>query len=175
LYDDLVNPGELGPEPVYGQYPRGLIAKALAWLCCQRHQVLHVCSGSLPRGEGLRVDVRAAARPDILADGRELPFADGTWHGGILIDPPYSAHYARELYHVEYPRPSHLLREAARVIAPGGRIGIVHYITPKPAPGTFFVKAFAVSTGFDMPMRALSFFERDGSEMPQIALALEAP
>jgi hypothetical protein len=84
------------------------------------------------------------------------------------------AHYARELYGVDYPRPSHLLREAARVIAPGCRVGIVHYITPKPVPGTFFVKAFAVSTGFDMPMRALSFFERDASVLPQAELALEA-
>jgi hypothetical protein len=97
-----------------------------------------------------------------------------TWCGGILIDPPYSAHYARELYGVEYPRPSHLLREAARIIAPGRRIGIVHYITPKPALGTFFVKAFGVSTGFDMPMRALTFYERVGALSDQAELALGA-
>jgi hypothetical protein len=174
LYEDLVDPKDLGPAPVYGQYPRGLIRKALPWLRCQRHQVLHICSGSLPRGEGTRVDVRPEARPDVLADARALPFAAGSWRGGILIDPPYSAHYARELYGVDYPRPSHLLREAARVAAPGVRIGIVHYITPKPVPGTFFVKAFAVSTGFDMPMRALSFYERDASAPPQVELALEA-
>lgn len=160
LYEDLADEFGPAPEPVYGQYPRGLIGKALPWLRCQRHQILHVCSGSLPRGEGVRVDIRPAARPDILADGRALPMADGSWRGGILIDPPYSAHYARELYGVDYPRPSHLLREAARVIAPGGRIGIVHYHTPKPVGGLAFVKAFGLSIGFDMPMRALTFYER---------------
>lgn len=168
LYDDLVG-DDLGPEPVYGQYPRGLIRKLTPWLRCERREILHVCSGSLPPGEGVRVDVRIEARPDILADGRALPFADGSWHGGILIDPPYSAHYARELYGVEYPRPSHLLREAARVIAPGGRIGIVHYITPKPVKGTRFVRAFGLSTGFDMPMRAIMVYERN-----QLELALGA-
>jgi hypothetical protein len=165
LYDDLVDAEDLGPAPVYGQYPRALIAKLLPWLRCARHEILHVCSGALPPGEGVRVDVRPAARPDILADGRALPLATGSWRGGILIDPPYSAHYARELYGVDYPRPSHLLREAARVIAPGGRIGLVHYITGKPAPGTRFVKAFGLSTGFDMPMRAVSIYERDHAEL----------
>lgn len=173
LYEDLVDAEDLdfferpreAPAAVYGQFPRALIGKLLPWLRCERRHILHVCSGSLPPGEGTRVDVRPEARPDILADGRALPIADGAWTGGILIDPPYSAHYARELYGVEYPRPSQLLREAVRVIAPSGRIGLVHYITAKPVPGIRFVRAFGLSTGFDMPMRAVSIYERDQAEL----------
>lgn len=158
LYDDLVD--DLAPEPVYGQYPVGLIAKLLPWLRCDRREVLHVCSGSLPRGEGVRVDIRPAARPDVLADARALPFRTGTI-AAALCDPPYSAHYARELYGVDYPRPSHLLREMARVVRSGGRIGLVHYITAQPVPGMRHVKTFAASTGFDMPMRAVTIYEVD--------------
>lgn len=146
--------------PVYGQYPRGLIPAMLPWLRCGRHEVLHVCSGALPPGEGIRVDVRPEAKPDVLADGRSLPFLDGSI-AGVMIDPPYTIHYARELYGIDYPRPAHLLREAARVVRPGGRIVFVHYITPKPVPGTTFVIALGLSTGFDMPMRAVSVYERD--------------
>lgn len=170
LYEDLNDDFGEPPEAVYGQYPRGTIRKALPWLRCQRHQILHVCSGSLSRGEGTRVDIRPAARPDILADGRALPIADGGWPGGILIDPPYTAHYARELYGVDYPRPSHLLREAARILPPGGRVGIVHYHTPKPVDGLTFVRAFGLSIGFDMPMRALTFYERTRCDQAELAL-----
>lgn len=170
FYDDLADgdPEYMArsrelPEPVYGQYPEWLIPKLLPWLRCERHQILHVCSGALPPGEGIRVDVRREARPDVVADGRALPrdlFPDGSV-AAVLIDPPYSEHYARELYGVEYPRPSDLLAEAARVVRPGGRIGFIHYITPKPVAGTSFVKAKAFSTGFNMPVRAASIYERD--------------
>lgn len=172
LYEDLYDFGDK-PAPVYGQYPRGLIKRMLPWLRCERHEILHVCSGALPRGEGIRVDIRPEAKPDILADGRALPLADGSVKA-VLIDPPYCPEYAKSLYGVEYPRPSHLLREAARVVRPGGRIAIVHYITPKPVAGLVFVKAFGLSTGFDMPMRAVTVYERT---MPgiDVGIAPEMP
>lgn len=162
LYGDLVD--EPGPQPIYGQYPRGLIGKVLPWLRCARHEILHVCSGALPRGEGIRIDIRPAARPDIIADGRALPLRTGSV-AAVMIDPPYCEEYALSLYGVEYPRPSHLLAEAARVVVPGGRIALVHYITASPVRGTRFVKAFGLSIGFDAPMRAVSIYERDHAEL----------
>jgi len=163
LYEDIADDMPK-PAPVYGQYPRSLIAKLLPHLGCERREILHVCSGSLPRGEGIRVDIRPAAMPDILADGRALPLADGSI-AAVMIDPPYTPHYAREFYGVEYPRPSHLLREAVRVVRPGGVVVIVHYITPKPPKGARFIKAFALSTGFNMLVRAVSLYQRDQSEL----------
>jgi hypothetical protein len=158
LFEDLSDPTE--PTGVYGMYPASFIAKILPWLRCKRSEVLHVCSGGLPKGEGIRVDIRPEALPDIVADGRSLPMPDGSI-AAVLIDPPYSEHYARELYGTAYPRPAHLLKEAARVVRPNGRIGFVHYIVPNPPDGTRFIKSFGLSMGFGYPTRAVTLFERD--------------
>ena len=167
LYEDLADLSEMqAPEPVFGQYPASLISKILPWLKCGRHKILHVCSGSLPRGEGIRVDIRPEAYPDILADGRNLPLGDGSVEA-VLLDPPYTEHYALDLYGVDYPRPSHLLREAVRVVRPSGRIGFVHYITPNPPPGAHVVKVLGLSTGFGFPMRAVTIYERSQSGLQE--------
>lgn len=159
LLPDL-NSDDIGPKPIYGQYPKGFIAKMLPWLRCARSEVLHVCSGCLPKGEGIRVDVRPEAKPDVIADGRHLPFDDES-QSAVMLDPPYCKEYADSLYRSEYPLPRHLLIEATRVVRPSGRIVFVHYITPKPVPGMFFVRSFGLSTGFNMPMRAVTVFERN--------------
>lgn len=165
ILEDL---GEASPG-VYGMFPVGFIPKILPWLKCDRRDVLHVCSGGLPKGEGIRVDIRPEAKPDIVADGRALPLAESSV-AAVLIDPPYSEHYARELYGTDYPRPAHLLAEASRVVRPNGRIGIVHYIIPNPPDRCRFVRSFGLSMGFGYPMRAVTFFEKLQPE-----LALEAP
>jgi SAM-dependent methyltransferase len=158
LYEDLADVRV--PAPVFGMYPAALIPKILPWLRCDRREVLHVCSGALPRGEGIRVDVRPDAYPDILADGRALPLPDES-AAAVMIDPPYTEQYARDLYGVDYPRPAHLLREAARVVRPGGRIAFVHYIQPNPPDRCRWVKSFGLSTGFGFPMRAVTVYERE--------------
>jgi len=162
LVEDLAE-SEL-PTAVFGQYPRGFIGKILPWLDCKRSEILHVCSGSLPPGEGIRVDIRPAAKPDILADGRALPIADGSV-AAVMIDSPYTEQYAKDLYGVEYPLPAHLLREAARVVRPSGVIAFVHYLVPMPPDGCDFVKAFGLSTGFGFYMRAVTLFRKRQSEL----------
>lgn len=157
LFEDLAAPDDCG---VLGMFPVNFIAKILPWLKCARGEVLHVCSGGLPPGEGIRVDIRPEAKPDIVADGRDLPLPDNS-QAAVLIDPPYTEHYARTLYGTDYPRPAHLLREAARVVQHNGRIGFVHYIVPNPPDGCRFIRAFGLSMGFGYPMRALTLFERE--------------
>lgn len=158
LVEDIA--ADLEPARVFGQYPVGLIEKLLPWFRVDRTRILHVCSGALRRGEGIRVDLRAEAAPDIVADGRELPLADASIDA-VLIDPPYTEQYAKDLYGVDYPRPSHLLREAARVAKPCAVIGFVHYLVPMPPDGCRHEKTLGLSMGFGFPMRAVTLFRRE--------------
>jgi len=158
LYEDVND--ELIPRPIFGQFPRALIGKLIPYLRCRRSQILHICSGCLPRGEGIRVDVRADAQPDIVADGRNLPLPSSSFPA-VVIDPPYTPQYAEDLYQVEYPRPSHLLREAERVVKPCGRIAFVHYLVPMPPKRCHLVKILGLSTGFGFPMRAVTIFQKE--------------
>ena len=156
---EMEAPGDT-PEAVFGQYPRGFIAKILPWLRCERREILHVCSGSLPPGEGTRVDMRPAARPDVLANGEALPFADGT-AAAVMLDPPYTEGYAKNLYGIRYPVPARLLREAARVTRPCGRIAFTHFMVAPRPPGCRWVKTIALSTGAPYQLRAVTIFERE--------------
>ncbi len=168
LYEPVLDtPPADQPLAIYGQYHPDFIPKMLPWLGCRRDQVLHVCSGALPKGEGIRVDIRPSARPDILADGRNLPFADGTI-AGVMLDPPYSEEYALALYGVPYPLPGHLLAEAIRVVRPGGCVIFVHYFSPPPPAGSRFVKAFGLSTGFNFPIRAATVYQKDQPFLPGV-------
>lgn len=164
-------PGSKPPE-VWGQYPKGFIQQAARALGAQRDRILHLCSGALRRGDGIRVDIRFSVRPDICADARRLPLRPDSVDA-VLIDPPYSVEYTAGLYgraltragrprKVRYPRPSHLLREAARVVRPCGRVGILHFIVPMVPKeiGLRQIACFGITTGAGYRIRALSIYEK---------------
>lgn len=159
---DAQGDGDPDGFAVFGRYPKGLVRHVLKLRLLgtiERGELLHVCSGTLGPDEAWTVDVRPEARPRVVADGKALPFRAGAFKA-VMLDPPYSDQYARNLYGVENPRPSWLLREAARVVAHGGRIGILHVAIPFAPPGCSFVRVWPVSTGVGFRIRALTIYER---------------
>ncbi len=153
---------------VFGRFPKGFLNHVLRhrWLGDVRaDDILHVCSGTLSDTERWTVDLRRAARSRVLADGTALPFRDASFKA-VLLDPPYSDEYAQRLYGTKNPRPSHLLREASRVVAAGGRIGLLHVAVPFTPPGCWMVNVYGITTGTGYRIRALTIFER---EQPRLA------
>lgn len=117
-----------GPPPAHGQrqrYPSRFLFNL------QRHYpefigdyTLHMFSGSADWGT--TTDIRPETGADYVAPFDALPFRDELWDH-VLADPPYADHYAGE-WHTDLPKPKHILREAARLVKPGGLIGILHII-----------------------------------------------
>lgn len=160
----LHDPAEFPAPPIYGRFPQGFLEWALRTIRCNAGEVLHVCSGGLEPGQGARVDLRQDARPDVRADGCRLPFRDGCFPG-VLIDPPYTVDYSRDLYGVAYPKPTALLAEAARVVRPCGRIGFLHFSVPFPPAATRIERIHGITTGCGYRIRAFTVFVRDQDEL----------
>ena len=145
----------------WGAYPKDFIKWACRAMRCNRHDVVHLCSGTLPAGEGaLRVDIRAETKPDLVADCRALPLPDG-FAGAVMIDPPYSVEYAKDLYTTDYPRPSALLAEACRIAQPGAPIGFLHFLVALPPAGASIETVYGVTTGPNYRIRAFTVFRKD--------------
>jgi hypothetical protein len=158
---------------VFGQFPFGFLRDVLRMRLLgdvQRDEVLHVCSGTLGPRERWTVDMRPEARPSVVARGQALPFRDATFRA-VLLDPPYTEEYARKLYRSEFPRPSHLLKEAARVVVPGGRIGLLHIAVPITPKGCDFVTSLGVVPGPGFRIRAFTVYERTQEPLPLEASA----
>jgi hypothetical protein len=144
----------------WGAYPRDFIKWACQVMQCNRQEVFHLCSGALPKGEGaMRVDIRPEVLPDLVADARALPLADGC-AGAVLLDPPYTVEYAQDLYDTDYPRPSALLREATRIARPGAPIGLLHFLVPFPPADTSIETVYGVTTGPNYRIRAFTIYRK---------------
>lgn len=78
------------------------------------------------------------------------------------MDPPYSPEYAANLYGTEdhYPKPGELLREASRLLCPGGRVGLLHFQVPMFRKPLKLIKVIGVTTGLGYNIRAFTVFEQ---------------
>lgn len=151
----------------HGAYPAGFLERARALLGVTDEPVLHVCSGRVRdypyRGFGPNdktLDLDPALAPDYLADARE-PLPGGFC--AMLADPPYTDedadHYVPT--HHQLPSPGALLKNMLLAVRPGRRVGILHYVVPRPPKDMArFVAVCSVFCGFGNKMRAYSVFER---------------
>lgn len=148
------------PFPDGGGYPQRFLARAFETLGVNDpSRVLHLCSGSMR--SGLTVDIRPEVNPSIVADCRATPLPDASQQW-IMADPPYAADYAENLYGTgkSYPKPGEILREATRLLVPGGRVGLLHFIVPMVRRPLRLVGVWGITTGAGYAIRAWSVFEK---------------
>lgn len=161
--------------PEGGGYPKGFLEWAFAEM--QREsgspvdpdRVLHLCSGSVM--SGVRVDIRPEKNPTIVADCRNVPLPDASFDF-ILADPPYSEDYATNLYGTgaHYPKPGQILKEACRLLKPGGYVGLLHFQVPMFRHPLKLVRVYGITTGLGFAIRAWTLFRKEAmQELPEAA------
>ena len=153
----------------YGAYLGGFPERARALLGVTINQpVLHVCGGMArhyPYRGGFgpndkTLDLNPETQPDFVQDARDPLPVEG--FDAILMDPPYSEQDA-EHYPCGsdvYPKPIALVKNALDALMSGQRVGIIHYVSPKPPPNTRFVAAIGIICGFNNRIRIFSVFEK---------------
>lgn len=147
-------------HPDGGGYPIGFLERAYSTLgVTDPTKVLHLCSGSLRIG--VTVDIRPEMKPQIVADCRAVPLPDESFDW-IMADPPYAESYAEQLYGTgrDYPKPGQIVKEMARLLRPGGRCGLLHFMVPMNTAGMKMVGVWGVSTGAGYAIRAWTVFEK---------------
>jgi hypothetical protein len=150
-----------GDFPDGGGYPKRFIEHAFETLgVTDPEKVLHLCSGSMK--SGITVDIRQECCPTIVADCRKVPLNSGTvrW---IMADPPYAESYAENLYGTgkSYPKPGEILKEMERLLKPGGRCGLLHFVVPMSRKPLKLVGVWGITTGAGYAIRAWSVFEKE--------------
>ena len=156
----------------YGAYPGGFPERARVLLgAWPTEPVLHVCGGMAryyPWEGGFGVndktlDLDPATSPDFLIDAREGPYPTG--FRAVLADPPYSAEDAGKyaLGESSYPSPNRIIDLALASLPAGGRVGILHYITPGMRKDAKFIASVSVMVGGNNRDRVFSVFQKSAS------------
>jgi SAM-dependent methyltransferase len=145
---------------LHGQYPPTFLKRALA-LFPDACATLHCPSGTLNGDSGgvtvdlVEDDVR---KPDVKASASELPFPDSTFDL-YLSDPPYTDKDAEIYGTPPYPL-GKAMKEAWRVLVPGGFLGVLHTYYPSYRRRHWKLRGLiAVVTGFQRATRMFSIFE----------------
>ena len=115
----------------YGAYPHGYLDRIMSMFPeAKPETTLHVPSGSLPPGIGLRIDIRPECNPDIVGDCHDIKALVGDRRFDlILADPPYSAEDA-EHYGKPMVSRAKMLRSCLDVCKPGGWIIWLDQVLP---------------------------------------------
>lgn len=147
-----------------GSYPMGYL-QSIERLYGKSQNFLHLFGGLMQ--EGTTIDVNAKLRPVVCAVCESLPFKEDTFDR-IYADPPYDEnhviHYTDFLTTLARTKPKYepfkFVREAFRVLKPGGLLFVLHWIVYPALFGFKHHAVNAVNQGPNHRIRAMTVLEK---------------
>jgi hypothetical protein len=148
------------PDAYVGGFP--LHFERRLWeLCGKPQRVLHPFGGLAEIGD--TVDLNATTAPTWVGDAHDLDWIEDASYDLVILDPPYSADEAEELYGMPPPRWGAFPREAVRVCKPGGHLAVYMDKQPPRPVGTVLVRRIVILTRTWHRPRVCFVFEKQGA------------
>lgn len=162
-----------------GAYPNGFLTRLdLLLEITEKDKVLHLFSGSIQGREGEdTMDIQDTHSPTFVADARErFPMEDNTYDV-VISDPPYDMKtnegvkidYSDKLWKTEFIKPYAWVKEAVRVLKPGGYLAILHHLVYKTPDECRRAMTVSITCGPNTRVRVLSIFQKlEDGEVKQV-------
>jgi hypothetical protein len=150
-----------------GAYPAGFLTRMKSAFYyflknCTRDDILIVCSGSVPRSEGMRLDHSDQFNPDFLCDAQDMKMIKDNTFKFTTSDTPYNEKRADTYYDTELLNKNKVLKEMIRVTKVGGLISVLDESFPQNQPKNVTnVARIAVTSVPNLTFRAFSVFRKD--------------
>ena len=104
----------------YGAYPP-MYWKRIQTFIRPNDKVMHLFSGSLPKGDYVRVDMDETLEPDIVCKSEEIDaHVDHNSFDIVFADPPYSKADSQIGYKGNYPNKKKTLSAVSKILKPNG-------------------------------------------------------
>lgn len=127
-----------------------------------RKYIAHICAGSVPKKEGIRVDISPQFKPDIQADAEN--FADAYLSKYFpakltIADPPYNDLRAIAYYKQKKVLSKiKMLKQMAMITDEGGLVGLLDHISPSIGPHIPNLKRVALIGVTSLPNQDIRAF-----------------
>lgn len=122
------------------------------------HNILHPFGGHAEYG--IRIDINPKVEPDIIGDAHCLQFKNDSFDC-VILDPPYSDKYSKELYKTGKLKFGQYTAEAIRVLKPGGYLIFYHYLAMPRIDGTQLIKRIFMETRIWHKLRCIHVYQKE--------------
>lgn len=157
-----------------GAYPAGFLKNWKQafhrYIPADVNQILHVCSGRVPKEEGVRLDIDPRFEPDYLCNAETFRFGS-LMEGEQLVpsekfiwaiaDPPYNDEAAIKYYSKKLLKKSLMLKQMTRVVKVGGFVAILDQTMPQSPPRNLkCIARIGVTSVPNLDMRIFTVFRK---------------
>lgn len=149
-----------------GGYPNGYL-QGIEKILGIEPDALHLFSGTI--NDSLSIDFNPKQKPRICADAEHIPLKDNSVNR-IYADPPYDENYTQHYTDLREHQPRTkakysayaFVKEAARILKPGGFLVILHWLVYKSCHGLKFVRIIPVHNGPNHRIRVATILQKPG-------------